>query len=105
MARHIQSSPATRIENVYINFDPVTVAGISSVAVRVDNSVYQYKLRNSFPASGTDERLDLFALKNIYESSVGILNADGDAVIPEVVVLLILSSYQYTVGSRHISIR
>ena len=34
MARHIQSSPATRIEYVYVTFEATAAAGITSVAVK-----------------------------------------------------------------------
>ncbi len=82
MVRHIQSSPATTIESVRIGFQESSITKLSDVRVQIGDDYYYYGLDIGFPTSGTDERFDLFALKSIYESSVGIVNADGDSVTP-----------------------
>ena len=81
MTRHIQDSPATLIEEMELTYSTSTFTNFGIFYIRTATGVHKYRFYNSFPAEGTDESLDLLALRTIHRSTTGIRNANG-AVVP-----------------------
>ena len=85
MTRHVQDSPATLIEEMELNYSNSTFTNFVTFYIRTSTGVHGYQLHNSFPAEGTDESLDLLAIRTIHRSSTGIRTSSG--AVTQVTVL------------------
>ena len=84
MTRRIQTSPATAIRAITVNFAPFNYPAAEVMQVDVDSTprVSFYVQFFNPPDAGSDLKADWDALQEIHASSDGLQDSDGNAVTP-----------------------